>query len=157
MSGFGRPSITDSLSPPRSASRLASNRNQQRFSASSMKTSSRLAVATSSCSSTSLWASRMCSICALLSFISSRSMSSGGDVVLVVVLDPLQPGDMADRPDGGAADLAHPLGQDVDAVLELLGLLVEQQMVVAEMRPADMPMEILGLRHRAQRYRPAAR
>ena len=44
-----------------------------------------------------------------------------------------------------AADLAHALGQDVDAGLDLRRLLVEQQVVVAEMRPADVPMEILGL------------
>src|SRR5262245_60903047 len=45
--------------PVRSAARLASNRNQVRFSALSMNISSRLAVATSSCSSASLWASRI--------------------------------------------------------------------------------------------------
>src|SRR5262245_40349453 len=61
--------------PPRSASRLASNRNQQRFSASSMKFSWRLAVATSPCLSATSCASRMPWICALLSFISSSSMS----------------------------------------------------------------------------------
>ena len=66
-------------------------------------------------------------------------------VVLVVVLDPLQLGDMPDRPDGGAADPAHPFGQNVDAVFQLAGLLVEQKVVVAEMRSAHVPMEILGL------------
>ena len=45
--------------PVRSPARLASNRNQHRFSASSIKFSSRLAVATSSCLSASSWASRM--------------------------------------------------------------------------------------------------
>jgi hypothetical protein len=57
----------------------------------------------------------------------------------------LQLGDVADRTNGGAADLAHPLGQDVDAALQLVALLVEQQVVVAEVRAADVPMEVLGL------------
>jgi hypothetical protein len=52
---------------------------------------------------------------------------------------------MADRPDGGAADLADALGQDVQALLELLGLLVEQKMVVAKVRATHVPMEVLGL------------
>jgi len=55
-------------------------------------------------------------------------------VILVVVLDSLQLGDMANRADGGAADPAHPFGQDVNAVFQLAGLLIEQKVVVAEMR-----------------------
>src|SRR5262249_42769812 len=50
-----QPSVAD-----RSAWRLASNRNQQRFSASSMNTSRKLAVATSLCSSARSWAARIC-------------------------------------------------------------------------------------------------
>jgi hypothetical protein len=65
-----------------------------------------------------------------------------GNVVLVVVLDPLQLRDMPDRADGGAADLACPLGQDIDAGCELFALLVEQEVVVAEMRAADVPVEV---------------
>ena len=45
----------------------------------------------------------------------------------------------------GAADLADPLGHVVGVGQDVRGLLVEQQMVVAEMRPADVPVEILGL------------
>ena len=52
---------------------------------------------------------------------------------------------MADRAQRGAADLAHPLGHRIGDGEDLLGLLVEQQMVVAEMRPADVPVEVLGL------------
>src|SRR5262249_17258042 len=66
-------------------------------------------------------------------------------VILIVVLDPLQLGDVADRPDRGAADPAHPFGQNVDAVFQLAGLIVEQKVVVAEMRSAPVPMEVLGL------------
>ena len=67
------------------------------------------------------------------------------DEVGVVVGYALEPGDIADRMQRGAADLAHPLGDVVGDGEDLVGLLVEHQVVVAEMRPADMPMEILGL------------
>ena len=55
------------------------------------------------------------------------------------------PGDVADRAQRDAADLAHALGQLVGGGEDLLGLLVEQEMVVAEMRAADVPVEVLGL------------
>src|SRR6516165_1931444 len=77
----------------------------------------------------------------------------GGNVVLVVVLDALQLRDMADRPDRGAADLACPLGQNIDAGSQLVALLIEQEVVVAKMRAADMPMEVLGLHVERKRVR----
>ena len=70
---------------------------------------------------------------------------AGGDELLVVVLDRLQLGDVADRAQRGAADLADALGDLVGGGEDRGGLLVEQQVVVAEMRPADVPVEILGL------------
>src|SRR5262249_31896636 len=76
-----------------------------------------------------------------------------GNVVLVVVLDPLQLRDMPDRADCGAADLACPLGQNIDAGCELIALLIEQQAVVAEMRAADIPMEVLRLHVARKRVR----
>ena len=57
----------------------------------------------------------------------------------------LQLGDMADRAERGAADLADPFGHVVGGAEDVGGLFVEQQVVVAEMRPADVPVEILGL------------
>src|SRR5499426_4563693 len=60
---------------------------------------------------------------------------------------------MADRADRGAADLACPLGQNIDASCELIALLVEQEVVVAEMRAADVPMEVLGLHVERKRVR----
>ncbi len=45
----------------------------------------------------------------------------------------------------GAADLAHALGQWVGHGEDLIALLVEQQMVVAEVRTAHVPVEVLGL------------
>ena len=69
----------------------------------------------------------------------------GGNERRVVVLEALALGDVADRAQRGAADLAHALGQFVGGGEDLVGLLVEQQVVVAEMRPADVPVEVLGL------------
>jgi hypothetical protein len=63
----------------------------------------------------------------------------------IVVLDGLELGDMADRTERGAADLADPLGHVVGRPQDVGGLLVQQQVIVTEMRPADVPVEILGL------------
>ena len=67
------------------------------------------------------------------------------DIALVVVFEGLQLGDLTDRAQRGAADLANPLGDLVGRAEYLLRLLIEQQMVVAEMPAADMPMKVLGL------------
>src|SRR6516164_8636557 len=110
-----------------------------------MKFSNRLAVATSSCLSATSWASRMWRIWALLFVHELQQHVDGGNVGPVVVLDPLQLRDVADRADRGAADLACAFGQNIDAVRELVALLIEQEVVVAKMPAADMPMEVLGL------------
>jgi hypothetical protein len=65
-------------------------------------------------------------------------------VALVVVLDGLQFPDLPDRAQRDAAELAHPLGQLVGGGENRVGLLVEHQMIVAEMPAADVPVEILG-------------
>ena len=80
-----------------------------------------------------------------LSSRSSASMSCGVDVFGVVVRDTLQVRDLADGADRGAADLAHALGNGVGHGEDLIAVLVEQQMVIAEMRPAHVPVEILRL------------
>ena len=63
----------------------------------------------------------------------------------VVVGDPLQPGDVPDRAQRAAADLARPLGQRLGHVEDLRRLLVEQQVIVAEVRAGHVPVEVLGL------------
>src|SRR5215471_8267693 len=78
---------------------------------------------------------------------------NGGNVVLVVVLDPLQLRNMPDRADRGVADLACALGQNIDTPCELIALLIEQEVVVAEMRAADVPVEVLGLHVERKRVR----
>jgi hypothetical protein len=52
-----------------------------------------------------------------------------------VVSDALNPADVSDRFDSGAADLPHTLRDPIRHRENLFGLLIEQQMVVAEMRP----------------------
>ena len=83
---------------------------------------------------------------ALLSAISSRSMSLGVDELLVVVLD----ASAAWRSGrSSAASCRRSCARARRArrwcAKICVGLLVEQQMVVAEVRPADVPVEILGL------------
>src|SRR5882762_2953244 len=66
-------------------------------------------------------------------------------VALIVVLDGLQFSDLPDRAHRGAADLANALGQLIGGRENRVGLLVEHQMIVAEMPAADVPVKILGL------------
>src|SRR5207247_431143 len=67
------------------------------------------------------------------------------DEARVIVQHALQAADVADRAQRGAADLADALGDVVGGREDLLGLLVEEKMIVAEVRARHMPMEILGL------------
>jgi hypothetical protein len=69
--------------------------------------------------------------------------------------------DVADGAQRGAADLAHALGDVVRGRQDLLGLLVEHLVVVAEVRPRHVPVEVLGLEiereHVGQQRRERAR
>src|SRR5262249_46093355 len=67
------------------------------------------------------------------------------DELRVVVLDALHVGDLPDRAQRGAADLAHAFGELVGGGEDLCRLLVEPQMIIAEMRAANVPMKVLGL------------
>src|SRR5262249_10464882 len=49
--------------------------------------------------------------------------------------------------------LPSALGQNIDTPCELVALLIEQQVVVAEMRAADVPVEVLGLHVERKRVR----
>src|SRR5207249_10965419 len=44
-----------------------------------------------------------------------------------------------------AAELADALGDHVGDVVDLSGLFIEQEMIVAEMRARDVPVKVLGL------------
>ena len=53
--------------------------------------------------------------------------------------------DVADRVERGSTDFAGALGDVVGHRKNLRSVLIEEQMVVAKMPPAHMPVEILGL------------
>jgi hypothetical protein len=69
----------------------------------------------------------------------------GIDIVRVVIAETLQAGNVPDRSNRGAADLAHALGDVVGHRKDLAGLVIEQEVIVAKMRSAHMPMKVLGL------------
>ena len=52
---------------------------------------------------------------------------------------------MADGPQRLAAELAHALGERVGHRVELVAVLVQQQVVIAKVRAAHVPVEILRL------------
>ena len=64
-------------------------------------------------------------------------------VVGVVVQDALLAADLANRSDRRAADLARPLCDVVGCFENLRSLLVEQKVVVAEVRTRYVPVEVL--------------
>jgi hypothetical protein len=68
-----------------------------------------------------------------------------GNEIAIILRERRKPGDVPDRSQRRRADLADALGKVVDGRKNLLGLLVEQQMIVAKMRPADVPMKVLRL------------
>src|SRR5215813_15068167 len=73
------------------------------------------------------------------------------DKVGVVVVNPLEFGNVPDRAEGGTTDLSYPFGKLVRHRKNLVAVIVEQQMVIAKMRAADMPMKILCLQIKRKR------
>jgi hypothetical protein len=67
------------------------------------------------------------------------------DKVRVVIAEALQAGNVPDRSNRGAADLAHALGDVVGHRKNLAGVLIEQEVVIAKVRSAGVPMKVLGL------------
>jgi hypothetical protein len=63
----------------------------------------------------------------------------------VIVQHALVAGDMADRADRRSAQLARAFGHRIGHGEDLLGLTVQQQVIVLEMRARDVPVEVLGL------------
>src|SRR5262249_18950500 len=62
-----------------------------------------------------------------------------------VIQDALLPVDVAKRAQGHAADFPHTLGDGVGGGEYLIALIVEQQVIVAEVRPGRVPAEVLRL------------
>ena len=63
----------------------------------------------------------------------------------VVVQNALQTRHMGDRAQRSPAQLSHAFRDKVRRRVELVGLLIEKQVIVAEVRSLDMPMEVLRL------------
>ncbi len=77
-------------------------------------------------------------------FHESLDHFSGRDEVVVVVFDCLQVADVGDGTDGSATDAAHAFSQDIDCREDLIGMLIEEPVVVVEMRTCQVPVEVLG-------------
>ena len=67
------------------------------------------------------------------------------DVIGVIVLDALNSRDVSDRAQGRTAGFSDAFGDGIGHRVQLIGLFVQQQMVVAEMWSAHVPMKVLGL------------
>lgn len=67
------------------------------------------------------------------------------DKLRVVIADALQAGNMPDGSNRRAADLAYALRDVVGHCKDLAGVFIQQQVVVAKMRSAGVPMKVLGL------------
>src|SRR5581483_8200995 len=67
------------------------------------------------------------------------------DELGVVIQHALQARDVSDRANRRAAQLAHALGDGVGKSEDLVRLLVQQQVIVAEMRPRHVPVKVLRL------------
>src|SRR5262249_32754118 len=67
------------------------------------------------------------------------------DISCVIVAQTLMTPDIADGSQCSPAKLAHAFGEHIGRGEYLVCVLVEQQMIIAEMRPTDVPVKILGL------------
>ncbi len=65
------------------------------------------------------------------------------DIFFVVVFQTLVPRDIADGTQRGPADLPRPLRDFVRHAEDLLAVLIQQQVVIAKVLPAHVPVEIL--------------
>ena len=66
------------------------------------------------------------------------------DVFGIVIEHALGTRDLSDRMQRESTDLAHTFCDNVGHGEELLGVVVEEQVIIAEMMPAHVPMEIFG-------------
>src|SRR6266849_7349925 len=69
----------------------------------------------------------------------------GRHEICVIVEDTLEPPDLTDRAQRRAADLPYALGDRVRGGEDLVGLLVQEKMIIAEVRTRHVPMEVLRL------------
>lgn len=60
------------------------------------------------------------------------------------VIQPLMSRDICDRAQSRATNLPDPLGNVVDHLENLIGLLIQEQVIFAKVAPADVPVKALG-------------
>src|SRR3546814_16450875 len=77
--------------------------------------------------------------------VCSSDLVDGSDEIRVVVLHALETADMADGAQRRAAKLADPFGAEIGGRVNFGRLSVEHQVIVAELRAADVPVKSLGL------------
>src|SRR3954469_13290235 len=70
---------------------------------------------------------------------------AGLDELRVVIRDPLQSRYVPNGSDSEPAQLSDALGNGIGHGKKLVSLLIQEQMVIAEVRATHVPMEILGL------------
>src|SRR5262245_33981174 len=68
----------------------------------------------------------------------------GRDEIGIIVQHALQAAYVADRAQGGAADLSNPFGDRVRSREDLISVLVEEEVIVTEMWTGHVPMKVLG-------------
>jgi hypothetical protein len=69
---------------------------------------------------------------------------TGGNKGLVVVLDGLQLMNVADAAHRRSTDTSYTLGQYIDCLEHLVGVLIEQQMVITEVRARQVPVKVFN-------------
>src|ERR1700754_404384 len=75
----------------------------------------------------------------------------------IAVLEALPAGDLSNRSNGPAADLSDPPGDQIGHSDQLIGLLVQHQMVVPKVSPPHVPMKALRLQIQSENIREQTR
>src|SRR5882724_2762051 len=75
------------------------------------------------------------------------------NVLRIVVRNALEAGNVADRTQCRSADLAYALGDAVGGREDLIGLLIQQEVVVAEVRAGHVPMEVFRFQVQGEQVR----
>src|ERR1700733_7950102 len=75
------------------------------------------------------------------------------NVLSIVVRDTLKPRYLPDRANGCAAEFSSSFSNGIRHGEYLVALVVEHQMIIAEMRARHMPVEILGFEVQRKRVR----
>ena len=63
----------------------------------------------------------------------------------IIILETLQPRYLADGTKSGATNFTYPLCHGIGHAKDLVTLFIQKKMIVAEVRPGHMPVEVFGL------------